>query len=78
MTIVDHIKIIDNKFNANAWCDIDRLADKISAYPSGDLRKYIYLTGKDLGYKPSVVEQAEYDYSPLGKLFNKKLTEKDK
>ena len=46
MTIVDHIKIIDNKINANqARCDIDRLADQISAFSSGDLRNYKYLTG---------------------------------
>ena len=42
---------------------------------SNDLRKCEYLTGDDLGYKPSVVEQAKFDYSPLGKIFNKGLTE---
>ena len=47
-------------------------------YFSGDLRKYEYLTGEDLGYKPSVFEQAKFDYSPLGKVFNKGLTEEDK
>ena len=47
-------------------------------YSSGDLRKYEYLTGEDLGYKPSVFEQAKFDYSPLGKVFNKGLTEEDK
>ena len=36
------------------------------------------MTGGDLGYKPSLVEQARFDYSPLGKVFNKGLTEKDK
>ena len=45
---------------------------------SNDLRKYEYLTSEDLGYKPSVVEQAKFDYSPLGKIFNKGLTEGDK
>ena len=47
-------------------------------YFSGDLRKYEYLTGEDLGCKPSVFEQAKFDYSPLGKVFNKGLTEEDK
>ena len=47
-------------------------------YFSGDLRKYEYLTGEDLRYKPSVFEQAKFDYSPLGKVFNKGLTEEDK
>ena len=31
------------------------------------------LTGEDLGYKPSVVEQDKFEYSPLGKIFNKRL-----
>ena len=63
MTVADQLKIIDNKINANqAQYDLDRLAAKISAYSSGDLRKYEYLTGEDLGYKPSVVEQAKLDY----------------
>ena len=37
----------------------------MSAYSSGDLRKYEYLTGEDLGYKSSVIEKAKFDYSPL-------------
>ena len=57
----------DNKIKANqAQYDLDRLAAKISAYSSGDLRKYEYLTSEDLGYKPSVIEQAKFHYSPLG------------
>ena len=39
--------------------------------------KYEYLTGEDLGYKPSVFEQTKFDYSPLGKICNKGLTEED-
>ena len=42
------------------------------------MRKYEYLTGEELGYKQSVVEQARFDYSLLGKIFNKGLTEEDK
>ena len=79
MTVTDQIKIIDNKIKANqAQYDLDRLAAKISAYSSGDLRKYEYLTGEDLGYKPSVFEPARFEYSPLGKIFNKGLKEEDK
>ena len=37
-----------------------------------------YLTGEDLDYKPSTVEQAKFDYSPLSKFFNKELKEEDK
>ena len=36
------------------------------------------MTGEDLGYKPSVIEQAKFDYSPLGNIFNKGLKEEDK
>ena len=43
MTVTDQIKIID-KTNANqAKYNLDRLAAKISAYSSGDLRKYIQI-----------------------------------
>ena len=74
MTVTDQLKIIDNKIKANqAQYNLDRLAAKISAYSSGDLRKYEYLTGEDLEYKPSVVEKAKFEYSPLGKIFNKGL-----
>ena len=40
--------------------------------------KYEYLTGEDGNYKLSTVEQAKFDYSPLGKFFNKVLKEEDK
>ena len=36
------------------------------------------LTGEDLGLKPSTVEQAKFEYSALGKIFNKGLSEEDK
>ena len=53
MTVTDQLKIIDNKIKVNqSQYDLDRLAAKISAYSSGSLRKYEYLTGEDLGYKP--------------------------
>ena len=31
-----------------------------------------------MGYKPGVVEQAKFEYFPLGKVFNKGLDKKDK
>ena len=74
MTVTDQFKTIDNKIKANhAQYDLDRFAAIISVYSSGDLRKYEYLTGEDLGYKPSVFEQAKFDYSPLGSIFTKGL-----
>ena len=36
------------------------------------------MTGEDLRYKPGVVEKAKFEYSPLGKVFNKRLDESDK
>ena len=56
-----------------AQYDLDRKAAKISALSSNNLDKYEYLTGEDLGLKPSTVEQAKFEYSPLGKIFNKGL-----
>ena len=61
-----------------AQYDLDRLTAKISAYTSGDLRKYEYLTGENLGYKPSVLEKARFEYSPLGKVFKMELKKEDK
>ena len=56
---------------------MDRKAAKISALSSNNLGKYEYLTGKDLGLKPSTIEQAKFQYSPLGKIFNKGLDKDD-
>ena len=43
-----------------------------------NLDKYEYLIGEDLGLKPSTAEQAKFQYSPLGKIFNKGLSKDDK
>ena len=45
----------------------------MSALSSNNLGKYEYLTDEDLGLKPSIVEQAKFEYSPLGKIFNRGL-----
>ena len=45
---------------------------------SNNLDKYEYLTGEDLGLKPNTIEQARFEYSSLGKIFNKGLSEDDK
>ena len=67
MTINEQIKILDNKIRSNqAQYDLDRQIVKISALSSGELGKYEYLTGEDLGCKPDVVEKAKFQYSPLG------------
>ena len=49
-------------------CNLDRKAAKISALSSNKLDKYEYLTGEDLGLKPSIIEQTKFEYSPLGKV----------
>ena len=45
---------------------------------SNNLDKYELLTGEDLDLKPSTIEQAKFEYSPLGKIFNKGLSDDDK
>ena len=79
MTVTDQIKILERKIKQNeSQYELDREAAKISALSSNNLDKYEYLTGEDLGLKPSTVEQAKFEYSPLGKIFNKGLGEEDK
>ena len=79
MTVTDQSKILDRKITQNeAQYDLDRKAAKICALSSNNLDKYEYLTGEDLGLKPSAVEQVTFYYSPLGKIFNKGFSENDK
>ena len=61
-----------------AQYDLDRKGAKISALSSNNLGKYEYLTGEYLGLKPSTIEQTKFEYSPLGKIFNKGLDKDDK
>ena len=68
MTLTHELKSLDNKIKANqAQYDLGREAAKISALSSKDLlEKYEYLTGEDLGHRPSVLEKTKFEYSPLG------------
>ena len=50
----------------------------MSVSSSKEFGKYEYLTGEDLGYTPVVVEQDKFEYSPLGRVFNKGLEKDDK
>ena len=54
MILTDELKIL--KAN-QAQYDLDREAAKISALSSGELEKYEYLAGENLGYKQGVVEK---------------------
>ena len=50
MTVTDQLKTIANKIKVNQdQYNLQRLAARMSAYSSGDLRKHKYMTGKDLG-----------------------------
>ena len=78
MTVTDQLKTLDRKIMSNQdQYDLDREAAKISALSSKELDKYEYLTGDKLGYKPSVLEKAKFEYSPLGRVFNEGLDKED-
>ena len=68
MTLTYELKILDDKIKANqAQYDLSGEAAKISALSSKDpLEKYEYLTGEDLGHRPSALEKTKFEYSPLG------------
>ena len=53
--------------------DLDREAAKKSALSSNNLDKYEYLR-----LKPSTFEKSKFEYSPLGTIFSKGLSEEDK
>ena len=67
MTLTDELQILDDKNKANqVQYDLGREAAKISALSSKDLQeKYEYLTGEDLGHRPSVLQKTKFEYSPL-------------
>ena len=79
MTQKEQIKILNDKIEANKRkYDLGRINSEISAYSSGDLPKYEYLTKKDLGYKPDAVEKVKFEYSPIGEVFTDGLAKEDK
>ena len=67
MTIEDQIQ--DEKLQH----DINREAAKISALSSGKLDKYEYLTGEEIlpSNQQQIIQQAKFNYSPLGKALEK-------
>ena len=71
MTRKEQNKILDNKIKSNVnQYKVDRLNAEISAFSSGDLNKYEFLTRKDLKYKPNALDKAKFEFSPLGKAFS--------
>ena len=70
MSCKEQNKISDDKIESNNnQYKIDRLNAEISAFSSGDLNKYEFLTRKDLNYKPNALDKAKFEFSPLGKAF---------
>ena len=69
MTIEDQTK--DEKLQY----DINREASKISALSSGKLDKYAYLTSEEIlpSNQQQIIEQAKFNYFPLGKVFEKQI-----
>ena len=67
MTIEDQIK--DEKLQY----DINRESARISALSSGKLDKYEYLTGEEIlpSNQQQIIQQAKFNYSPLGKALEK-------
>ena len=64
-TVTDQVKSLDRKImRREAQYDLHRKAAKISALSSNNLDKYEYLTGEDLGLKPSTTEQDRVKNSP--------------
>ena len=79
MSVVDQVKILDRKIKQNeAQYDLDRKAAKISALSSENLDKHEYLRSEDLDFKPSAVGKAKFEYSSLGRVFNRTLKDEDK
>ena len=71
MTRNEQNKILDAKIESNInQYKVDRLNAEISAFSSGDLNKYEFLTKKDLKYKPNALDKAKFEFSPLGKAFS--------
>ena len=69
MTIEDQIK--DGKLEY----DINTEAEKISALSSGKIDKYEYLTCEEMlpSNQQQIIQQAKFNYSPLGKAFKKQI-----
>ena len=71
MTRKEQNKILDDKIESNTnQYKVDRLNAEISAFSSGDLNKYEFLTRKDLKYKPNALDKARFEFSPLGQTFS--------
>ena len=74
----EQIKVLNDKINANKVdFNLNRQTAKINALATGNLDKYEYLTGQGTNYRSNPVEQKRFEQSPLGKVFNKGLINKE-
>ena len=72
MTVADEIKILDRKIKQNkVQYNLDRKIAKISAFSSNDLENISIWLMKI--WILNTVEQAKFEYSPLGEIFNNAL-----
>ena len=70
MTRKEQNKILNDKTESNInQYKVERLNAEISAFSSGDLNKYEFLTRKDLKYKPNALDKARFEFSPLGQSY---------
>ena len=60
-------------FTTQSYFSVPKGEIKFNTSFDYDSRKCEYLTGEDLRCKPSVFEQAKFDFSPLGNIFAKGL-----
>ena len=67
--------INDQIWDGKLQQDIKRKAAEISAWSSGKIVKYEYLTGKERlpSNEQQIIEQAKFTYPPLGKACEKQI-----
>ena len=73
--MTDELNILHDKSKAKH--DWDREVAKLSL-SFGELEKYEYLAGEDLGYKPQAVDQVKFSIFSINKVFNKGSDERNK
>ena len=66
MTREEQNKILDDRIESNVnQYKVDRLNAEISAFSSGELNKYEFLTRKDLKYKPNALDKSRFEFSSI-------------
>ena len=77
MTRKEQNKILHDKIESNInQYKVDRLNAEISAFSSGDLNKYEFLTREDLKYKPNALDKARFELDLKNKVMILKIFKK--